>query len=288
MNAKTEVATKEESNIVQHPASQEEAVMGMLQTALEKGVDADSLEKLLNMQERILDRQAEQAYSISMMNVQNTMPTIEKNKDNSQTNSKYANLEIIIKTITPIYTAEGISLSFGTEQSPFEQCVRVTCDVMHREGHSKHYFYDSPFDMYGIKGNQNKTAAHGSASAISYGRRYLTAMIFNLNTGDDDDGQQAGQSEMERMSNELERYKFINKSIIEHCGVINVIKYGIEIEMLADAAESWFNLSDDEKKALWIAPTKGGPFTTAEREVIKSREFRIAHFGEDDAEQAEV
>ena len=55
--------------------------------------------------------------------------------------------------------------------------------------------------------------------------------------------------------------------------------------MLADGASAWFELSDDEKKALWIAPTKGGAFTTKEREVIKSSEFRKAHFGEDDAEQ---
>ena len=54
------------------------------------------------------------------------------------------------------------------------------------------------------------------------------------------------------------------------------------MEMLADAAEAWFKLTDDEKKSLWVAPSKGGPFTTKEREVIKSSEFRKSYFGEDE------
>jgi hypothetical protein len=187
MSKKTqELVESNESNVVQHPATQEDAVMGMLQTALEKGVDADSLEKLLNMQERILDRQAEQAYTVSMVDVQKRMPKIYKNRRNDQTSSNYADLEAIIPVITPIYTDEGFSMSFGTADSPAECHVRVTCDVMHKDGHSKHYFTDVPLDNVGIKGSPNKTKVHGSGSAISYGRRYLTALIFNLITGDDD------------------------------------------------------------------------------------------------------
>jgi hypothetical protein len=32
-------------------------------------------------------------------------------------------------------------------------------------------------------------------------------------------------------------------------------------------------LEDDTKEALWLAPTKGGIFTTAERAFLKSDEF---------------
>ena len=88
--------------------------------------------------------------------------------------------------------------------------------------------------------------------------------------------------EMQQASNQNEVNKLITVShaIAEHAFVVFTIKHGIDMEMLADAAESWFGLSDDEKKSLWIAPSKGGAFTTKEREVIKSSEFRIAHFGE--------
>ena len=62
---------------------------------------------------------------------------------------------------------------------------------------------------------------------------------------------------------------------------ILAIKAGIANEDLASASEAWSELSNETKEALWKAPSKGGCFTTQEREVMKSSEFRQAHFGED-------
>ena len=60
---------------------------------------------------------------------------------------------------------------------------------------------------------------------------------------------------------------------------VDAIKSGIEEGDLSSAAESWFELGNDVKQALWLAPTKGGCFTTREREIIKSREFRESYYG---------
>ncbi|HSH42543.1 MAG TPA: hypothetical protein VK973_10520 [Arenicellales bacterium] len=62
-------------------------------------------------------------------------------------------------------------------------------------------------------------------------------------------------------------------------GTIETIKTGIASGDYSKAAEAWFELSDDEKQSIWAAPTKGGPFTTKEREVMKTSEFREAYFG---------
>ena len=62
---------------------------------------------------------------------------------------------------------------------------------------------------------------------------------------------------------------------------IIAIKAGIASEDLASASEAWFELSNEIKTVLWKAPSKGGCFTGAERETIKSSEFRLAHIGED-------
>jgi hypothetical protein len=62
---------------------------------------------------------------------------------------------------------------------------------------------------------------------------------------------------------------------------ILAIKAGIANGDLASASEAWAELSNETKEALWKAPSKGGCFTTQEREVMKSSEFRQAHFGED-------
>lgn len=74
-------------------------------------------------------------------------------------------------------------------------------------------------------------------------------------------------------------------------GSIAVIKEGIATGNLSAAAEAWFELSAEEQESIWIAPTRneGGkrvknecaPFSTEERSVIKSPEFRKAHYGED-------
>ena len=58
---------------------------------------------------------------------------------------------------------------------------------------------------------------------------------------------------------------------------IEAIKIGIESGNLSQASEAWQELTEQEKMELWKAPTKGGVFTTAEREVMKSSEFRKAN-----------
>lgn len=61
---------------------------------------------------------------------------------------------------------------------------------------------------------------------------------------------------------------------------IAAIRDGIRDNMLGTAAEAWFELSQEVKTQLWKAPSKGGCFTTQEREVIRSDAFKQAHYGE--------
>lgn len=65
-----------------------------------------------------------------------------------------------------------------------------------------------------------------------------------------------------------------------HGEAVVTIKEAITAGDLYKAGETWFSFDDDTKRALWVAPTKGGPFTTEERTIIKSPEFRAAYYGE--------
>ena len=65
---------------------------------------------------------------------------------------------------------------------------------------------------------------------------------------------------------------------------IMVIKAAISMGDLSTASEEWFSLDNDVKARLWKAPSKGGPFTTREREIIHSTEFRLANGGGDEPE----
>ena len=151
--------------------------------------DVAKAKELMNMREHMLDRQARQEFNAAMRAVQEEAPRIINDRFNEQTKSHYATLRAMNDAIIPIYTKHGFSLSFGTADSPAEKHVRITCDVSHIGGDSRPRFYDLPIDDVGIKGAANKTQIHGSGSTLSYGRRYLTMLIFNITTGDDNDGQ---------------------------------------------------------------------------------------------------
>lgn len=155
--------------------------------ALNPDVPVDKLERMLAMQERVLDRQAEQDFASAMVKVQMNMPAIKKDLNNSQTNSTYANLDSMNKVIKPIYTRNGFALSFGNDGEVLPGTVRIICIVSHLGGHSRTYTYDAPIDDKGIKGSVNKTPTHARGSANTYGQRYLTKMIFNITFSDEDD-----------------------------------------------------------------------------------------------------
>lgn len=57
---------------------------------------------------------------------------------------------------------------------------------------------------------------------------------------------------------------------------ILAIKDGIRENQLGIASEAWSEMPEDVRIALWKAPTKGGCFTTQERAIMKSTEFREA------------
>lgn len=152
-------------------------------------INIDSMERLLQMQERILDRQAQVEFSEAMARVQAQLPAILRKKKNTHTGSKYAEYESIAKAIKPIYTAEGFSTSFTEGDATKPDHIRINGVLRHRAGHKEdHYFVEVAIDKVGLKGNDNKTLTHAEGSSFTYGRRYLTCLMFDVATTEDNDG----------------------------------------------------------------------------------------------------
>lgn len=164
----------------------------IIQVATNPNVDVGNMERLMQMHERHVDRQASVAFSIAMVSAQKRIKPVTRNALNKHTASTYARLEDIDREISPIFTEEGFSLSFGTADSRLPGHLRVTCECMHAGGHTKLYQLDLPIDAAGSGGKTNKTGVQANGSTISYGRRYLTQMIFNVTTTDDDDDGNSG------------------------------------------------------------------------------------------------
>ena len=67
------------------------------------------------------------------------------------------------------------------------------------------------------------------------------------------------------------------KTVLRYAESVLAIKAGIALDDYSTAAEEWFSLTDEDKTILWKAPSKGGVFTTQEREIMKSEKFRKAN-----------
>ena len=191
-------------------------------------INPESLEKFIALQERVADRDARQAFAASMVAAQAEMAelSIVKDATNDQTSSKYARLGRITKAIAPIYTHNGFSLSFGTQEATQENTVCVVCDVTHYLGWEKRYAINMPIDSQGIKGTVNKTGPHAFGSSTSYARRYLTVMIFNLAILDDEDTD--GNSQVSFISEIQERSlrEEVGDNMVAFCDAWNIKSLG--------------------------------------------------------------
>ena len=58
--------------------------------------------------------------------------------------------------------------------------------------------------------------------------------------------------------------------ILENAESVRGIKAAVAVGDDCGGAQLWLELTNDERIALWVAPSKGGIFTTHERAVIRS------------------
>jgi len=188
---KKEVVVVDEKQVaVQRILSPAEVAVSLL----DKGVKPEDLEKMLILQERYDANQAKKSYDLAMSRVHGKIAPVVATHKNIQTGSVYADLKDIIVAVQPAYSSEGFSVSFDDGENAPEGHIRILAYVTHSLGHKETYKYDMPLDGKGLRGNANMTLIHGKASSMSYGRRYLQCMIFNIPTGDDDDGNAAGSA----------------------------------------------------------------------------------------------
>lgn len=187
----TAIAERQESAVVVQAESA--TILQVIQrAAADPQCDIEKMERLLAMKERMDARSAEVEFNDALSRVQARMGRIEADATNNQTRSKYATYGKLDKALRPIYTSEGFSLSFGTEEAP-EGMVGMVCFVSHRSGHTRQYRAHVPSDGKGAKGGDVMTKTHAFGSGTSYGMRYLLKMIFNVAIGEeDDDGNAAG------------------------------------------------------------------------------------------------
>lgn len=182
-----------QENKQQAVAVQENTMISIIaKAANDPNVDVAKLEKLLDMQERIMAKQAEIDFNEALARISKLMPRIVKggkveykDKDTKKLEEafKFARYEDIDKVVRPLLEAEGFSLSFDTVMKDGGGVV-ITGTLSHKSGHKKTASLPLALDT---SGGKNNIQAMGSTT--SYGRRYTMCMLLNIVTvGEDDDG----------------------------------------------------------------------------------------------------
>jgi hypothetical protein len=161
--------------------------------AADPNVDIDKLERLLEMQERVIARNARAAYYEALSELQPKLPVITERggiKDrNGNIQSTYALWEDVNEAIRPMLAQHGFSLSFKVRRTESE--IITTGILSHRLGHSEESELSLPSDTSG-----SKNAVQAVGSSASYGKRYTSYALLNITTqGEDDNGQKGGAPE---------------------------------------------------------------------------------------------
>ncbi|WP_279090255.1 ERF family protein [Bartonella apis] len=217
-------------------------LMALVNTAVEKGYNIDTIQTLMDFQDHWDKKQAKKAFDAAMAEAANEIPTIKKNKpaifdkDSKTPRYMYEDLAEIAETVKPILKKHGLSYRFRTNQNG--AIVSVTCVVSHVDGHSEENTLSASNDTSG-----SKNAIQAVGSAVTYLERYSLKAALGLAAAEDDDAQAAGEPAVITQQQFLELNQLLDEHEINKaafCGYMGV-------EAVADIPQNRFK---DAKEAI--------------------------------------
>ena len=174
--------------------------------------------------------------------------------------SSYADLTSVIKAIKEPCSKHGLNYV----QLPHRDGSSI--GVVTRLIHTSGQWLENEFTLPMVKGDPQ-----AAGSAVTYARRYALQALFGIPAVDDD-----AEAAVLRGSQQPAVKDEYAELVDQLADSVEAIKTGIQIGDLVMAKEAWDELTEEEKIGIWKAPSKGGVFTTEERSIMKSTEFRTA------------
>lgn len=161
-------------------------ITNMLTLAIEKGVSVETMEKLVTLHERVSDRMAAQEFAAAMSDFQRDCPPISRtstanivSQAGAKFSYKYAELDEIAKTITPLLSAAG--LSFSWDSTVDKGVLTCVCTLRHVNGHKITASFIVPTDSKAGMSEAQKVAA-----ALTFARRQSLVQVLGLTCADPD------------------------------------------------------------------------------------------------------
>lgn len=242
--SKMEPAERQASKIVAHQAAEQPNMLAIVaRAAADPAVDVSKMQALLDMQERIMGRQAQAEFNQAFARLSGKMPRIKRDgtvsyedkQGNKKPAFKFARWEDIMRAIGPDLDAEGFALTFKTQPRAGDGGgLLVTGKLLHVGGHFEEASIPLPLDSSGGKNN-----LQGYGSTFSYGKRYTATMLLNIVTEGEDDCGVAGAQEfipeatVNTIAAELKKRKIPEADFVVAMGVRSIEE--IQVKDLAAA-----------------------------------------------------
>lgn len=156
-------------------------MMAMIERVLmNPDLPMERITALMDIQERQMNKAAEQAFNAAFAAAMAEMPDVPKSGKNNHTNQKYSTLDDLIRTARPVLSRHGLSLNW--EAGTTDQRIWVKAIVRHSDGHNISTMQDGPRDN-----GKAMNALQGGGSTETYLKRYTGFAILGLASGDERD-----------------------------------------------------------------------------------------------------
>jgi hypothetical protein len=170
------------------PMSLPQMLQLSLQSALDSGQGLEVVDRILAQVATQRDYEDRDRFNASLLRIQKQLKRIAKRGWNDSTKSWFAKSEDVDAEIQGLMQQEGMSLSFEPELNDQPNMVTIV-GILSQGAYFRRYPLPMPCDGQGAKGGGVMTRTHATGSAITYAKRYLKNMIFDLGFKEkDDDG----------------------------------------------------------------------------------------------------
>lgn len=157
----------------------------LLEVVKRPDIDPERMEKFLDLQIKIEDRQAKKQFYEAMAGFQDECPIITRSKKVSfkSVDYSYAPLDEMVYVIKPVLKKFGLAFSFNTENKT-DKLTDLHTKITHTGGH----FEVSQLEFDTIHDDDRMNSSQRRKSALSYFKRAgLENALGIVTQGDDDD-----------------------------------------------------------------------------------------------------
>lgn len=167
----------------------------LIMAALERGVNPDSLEKLVALQERMEDRNARKEFAAALAAFKRECPPVFKTKSTKTAGSSrsfdftWAPLEDIVATIDPYLEKHGFTYKWDRTADGKGMLTSV-CTLRHIAGHSE----TSSFTLPTESSNPGMSTQHKYSGAATFADRKSLQAVLGIVS---DDQERAAQREID-------------------------------------------------------------------------------------------